>query len=410
MSTNPEDPQDLVEEAASLPKRPENKLCADCETPEPDWASLNIGILLCIKCAGVHRNLGVHQSKVRSLHLDTECWDRSQLDFMFSMGNEKAKAIYEAKTPCWYLRPSVDQDSAIVRENWIRAKYERKEFLEDAKESPSITRMPEKPREGYLWKANKSKVWQKRYFVLHGRFLYYYKTPSESYPKGVIDICELSFKLPHGPDNQRRYVFEAQTAKRTFPFGAESVADMLDWVHALKRAAAYYITLINTDRNDVEGGLLAAAVRNQPTEKEVLKLSYQQMGSPVIQGFLSKQGGRWRSWNRRLCVVTEDSLFYFKKDKPDPSDLPEGGIPLDECYVSSGDVKAGKSHCICLITPARVYFLCAANESEKQEWQTKLTALCDKLNSQRLVDFSSMDQPAPVRGTEKDDDKDDDSD
>jgi Arf-GAP/coiled-coil/ANK repeat/PH domain-containing protein len=44
---------------------PGNDVCADCGAVEPDWASLNLGILLCIECSGVHRNLGVQISKVR---------------------------------------------------------------------------------------------------------------------------------------------------------------------------------------------------------------------------------------------------------------------------------------------------------------------------------------------------------
>lgn len=41
-----------------------NDICADCGSPDPDWASLNLGLLVCIECSGVHRNLGVHISKV----------------------------------------------------------------------------------------------------------------------------------------------------------------------------------------------------------------------------------------------------------------------------------------------------------------------------------------------------------
>ncbi len=41
-----------------------NTACADCNTPNPDWVSLNLGVLLCIECSGVHRSLGVHVSKV----------------------------------------------------------------------------------------------------------------------------------------------------------------------------------------------------------------------------------------------------------------------------------------------------------------------------------------------------------
>lgn len=45
---------------------PGNDICAECGAPEPDWASLNLGVLMCIGCSGVHRNLGVHRSKVQT--------------------------------------------------------------------------------------------------------------------------------------------------------------------------------------------------------------------------------------------------------------------------------------------------------------------------------------------------------
>lgn len=47
-----------------------NTNCVDCDAPAPEWASLNLGVLMCIECSGIHRNLGSHISKVRSLGLD----------------------------------------------------------------------------------------------------------------------------------------------------------------------------------------------------------------------------------------------------------------------------------------------------------------------------------------------------
>jgi Arf-GAP/coiled-coil/ANK repeat/PH domain-containing protein len=72
-----------------------NQICADCAATSPEWASINLGILLCIECSGIHRSLGVQVSKVRSLTLDK--WDPESIVAMLALGNSRVNQIYEAR-------------------------------------------------------------------------------------------------------------------------------------------------------------------------------------------------------------------------------------------------------------------------------------------------------------------------
>jgi len=109
-----------------LSKLSENQTCADCDAKDPLWVSINQGVFLCIKCSGIHRLLGVQISRIKSIELDN--WDNSHIEFIRVMGNKKGNEILEAQIPLYYKKPSTDI-APEIRENFIRAKYERKEFL-----------------------------------------------------------------------------------------------------------------------------------------------------------------------------------------------------------------------------------------------------------------------------------------
>ncbi|XP_013777379.1 arf-GAP with GTPase, ANK repeat and PH domain-containing protein 1-like [Limulus polyphemus] len=102
-----------------------NAHCADCDATNPDWASLNLGALMCIECSGIHRNLGSHISRVRSLDLDE--WPPGHVSVMMSLGNKVANSIWEGNTR-GRAKPTPNS-SREEKERWIRAKYELKEFL-----------------------------------------------------------------------------------------------------------------------------------------------------------------------------------------------------------------------------------------------------------------------------------------
>ncbi|KAL2543439.1 ADP-ribosylation factor GTPase-activating protein AGD3 [Abeliophyllum distichum] len=136
-----------------------NDKCADCGNPEPDWASLNLGVLVCIECSGVHRNLGVHISKMRSLTLDVKVWEPSVLSLFQSVGNAFANSVWEEllqskgvfqldldpkglyecdkqKLFC-FSKPS-PADSISMKEKFIHAKYVEKKFVQKPKDNNSV--------------------------------------------------------------------------------------------------------------------------------------------------------------------------------------------------------------------------------------------------------------------------------
>uniref|UniRef100_A0A8C1IF80 ArfGAP with GTPase domain, ankyrin repeat and PH domain 2 n=1 Tax=Cyprinus carpio TaxID=7962 RepID=A0A8C1IF80_CYPCA len=102
-----------------------NDLCVDCGAPNPTWASLNLGALICIECSGIHRNLGTHLSRVRSLDLDD--WPSELTKVLAAIGNHMANSIWETCTQgCQKLTPEATREQ---RESWIRAKYEQRAFV-----------------------------------------------------------------------------------------------------------------------------------------------------------------------------------------------------------------------------------------------------------------------------------------
>ncbi|KAM4888474.1 arf-GAP with coiled-coil, ANK repeat and PH domain-containing protein 2 isoform 3-T3 [Thomomys bottae] len=106
---------------------PGNASCCDCGLADPRWASINLGITLCIECSGIHRSLGVHFSKVRSLTLDT--WEPELLKLMCELGNDVINHVYEAKVEKMGVKkPQPGQRQE--KEAYIRAKYVERKFVD----------------------------------------------------------------------------------------------------------------------------------------------------------------------------------------------------------------------------------------------------------------------------------------
>ncbi|KAM5351679.1 hypothetical protein ACJ41O_004402 [Fusarium nematophilum] len=114
-----------------------NMWCADCSSgSKVEWVSINLGIILCIECSGIHRSLGTHISKVRSLTLDIKSFTVDIVELLLLIGNRVSNMVWEARLD-QSLKPT-GQASREQRLRFITAKYVDKAYVEPI--SPTLSR------------------------------------------------------------------------------------------------------------------------------------------------------------------------------------------------------------------------------------------------------------------------------
>ncbi|KAL4971577.1 hypothetical protein BDW66DRAFT_21713 [Aspergillus desertorum] len=106
-----------------------NHWCADCNsTLKVEWVSINLGIVLCIECSGIHRSLGTHISKVRSLTLDVHSFSNDIVEILLQIGNRVSNMVWEATLD--QAQKPVASSTREQRLRFITAKYAERAFVQ----------------------------------------------------------------------------------------------------------------------------------------------------------------------------------------------------------------------------------------------------------------------------------------
>uniref|UniRef100_A0A673FF17 Arf-GAP with dual PH domain-containing protein 1-like n=1 Tax=Sinocyclocheilus rhinocerous TaxID=307959 RepID=A0A673FF17_9TELE len=164
-------------------QKPGNGSCADCGADNPECGSCSLGVFICLSCSGVHRSIP-DLGKVKLLRLSH--WEDSEVQFMSERGNDAMNAVYEAALPVYYYKPT-HRDCQVLKEQWIRVKYERQEFMENGKKLI----YEDESRDGMLMKRGRDNgQFLNRRFILSlrdGTLKYYTKLDAKE-PKAVIKV------------------------------------------------------------------------------------------------------------------------------------------------------------------------------------------------------------------------------
>ncbi|XP_017661333.1 PREDICTED: arf-GAP with Rho-GAP domain, ANK repeat and PH domain-containing protein 2 [Lepidothrix coronata] len=114
-----------------------NRSCADCKAPSPDWASINLCVVICKKCAGQHRSLGPRDSKVRSLKMDASIWSNELIELFIVIGNKRANSFWAGNLPPdeeLHMDAPAEKRIAFITQKYKEGKFRKAPFLYKTKE------------------------------------------------------------------------------------------------------------------------------------------------------------------------------------------------------------------------------------------------------------------------------------
>ncbi|XP_006870449.1 PREDICTED: arf-GAP with Rho-GAP domain, ANK repeat and PH domain-containing protein 1 [Chrysochloris asiatica] len=243
-----------------------NRFCADCGAAQPDWASINLCVVICKRCAGEHRGLGAAISKVRSLKMDRKVWTETLIQALCAtvttadLAETQALLGCGAGVSCFSGDPEAptpldlaEQAGQTLQMEFLRnnrsTEVPRLDSLRPLEKQYSVV-LPTVSHSGFLYKtASAGKLLQdrrareefsRRWCVLSDGILSYYENERTVAPNGEIRASEIVCLAVPPPDTHGfEHTFEVYTeGERLYLFGLESAELAREWVKCIAKAFA----------------------------------------------------------------------------------------------------------------------------------------------------------------------------
>ncbi|XP_071786408.1 uncharacterized protein [Asterias amurensis] len=304
-----------------------NKYCADCGMKDPDWASINLAIVVCKNCSGLHRNLGVQLSKVRSLKMDTKVWTPGLVQLMIELGNGKSNRFWEANLN--EREKAVPDDTLERRQAYIFNKYKERKYCNQNSVDENMDRTLVKA-------ASLGDLDECIRLVFSGAKVTYAREDG----KTAYDVAMSSNFLGVAEFLQQNIGIQMMPSKNN--------------------GAPVSISK-GQPKNDK-----ASLVTTQPTRESKQEFIKK-------EGYLHKTGNNKKEFQRRYCTLMHGIFSYYDDRSQPPKNTIEG---IDMVLIATAEQRPGHKYCFEIYTSVgRTYLLSAETEEDRREWMIVLAKI-----------------------------------
>ena len=350
--------------------------CSDCNSENPQFFNPNYEIFICRNCAQMHEEIKCKKGKLKSVKTDSLSEDKLRVAFA-GQGNVKVNGRQERFLPAYYPKQG-DNTPQDIRKEFITHKYVKETFSTHGaflKYLPATGRM-----EGVLEKKGKDKsIWKLRHFVLTPLTIEYFTETGHTEPKRRLPLSQLELHLETCERARSCLVLthlsDTGCSGRKYYVRTTGVDLLFDWYFSLLAAQAAKVAKFY--------GTLSRAGVGVVSEAKCVSKS----------GQLYKVGTHsFDIWRNRWFSINHTHVTYSANKM---SALPQGDFtlgPHEKGYrVEAGvthRIPAPSSHTFQVITPDRIYKLCANTREERDSWIQAFSCVIDNYMDSYDVKFS----------------------